>query len=146
MYGRMPWIVPELLERCDSSTLYFDAVSQIEISRWSQGRVVVVGDASQCVSLLAGQGASLAMAGAYFVAQQLSIAGPNIGAALKEYERAIKPAIEKKQGAGRRLARWFVPNNRIQLTARDVVMRMANFCGARWLLKCLLAAESIVCA
>ena len=66
MYGRMPWIVPELLERCDSSTLYFDAVSQIEISRWSQGRVVVVGDASQCVSLLAGQGASLAMAGAYF--------------------------------------------------------------------------------
>lgn len=33
VYGRMDWIVPELLDRCDRSSLYFDEVSQIEMPR-----------------------------------------------------------------------------------------------------------------
>jgi hypothetical protein len=53
----MGWIVPELLERCSQgSGVYFDGVAQIEMSGWSRGRVVLVGDACGCVSLLAGQG------------------------------------------------------------------------------------------
>lgn len=103
-----------------------------------------MGDACHCVSLLAGQGASLAMAGAYVLAQQLAITGIHIGSALRAYERAVKPAIEKKQAAGRRLARWFVPDNQAQLMIWDWVTRMVNWPAGRWLLKRLLAPESII--
>ena len=39
-----------------------DQVAQIEVPRWSSGRVVLLGDSGQAVSLLGGQGASLGVA------------------------------------------------------------------------------------
>jgi 2-polyprenyl-6-methoxyphenol hydroxylase-like FAD-dependent oxidoreductase len=44
--------------------LYYDQVAQIEMTGWHQGPVTLVGDACQAVSLMAGQGASMAMGGA----------------------------------------------------------------------------------
>lgn len=111
---------------------------------WSLGRVVLVGDACQCVSLLAGQGASLAMAGAYVLAERLAKAGSDVPGALARYERRIRPSIVKKQAAGRRLARWFVPENDVQLTIRDVVTRMATWPIAWRLLRRMLAPESTI--
>jgi 2-polyprenyl-6-methoxyphenol hydroxylase-like FAD-dependent oxidoreductase len=52
--------------------VHFDQAEQIELSRWSEGRVALVGDAAGCVSLLAGQGASLAVAGAAVLAAELA--------------------------------------------------------------------------
>jgi 2-polyprenyl-6-methoxyphenol hydroxylase-like FAD-dependent oxidoreductase len=37
------------------------------MNTWSQGRVALIGDAAFCSSLLAGQGAALAMIAAYVV-------------------------------------------------------------------------------
>lgn len=128
-YSGMGWIVPELLERCPyGSSLYFDEVAQIEMPSWGVGRVVLVGDACQCVSLLAGQGASLAMAGSYVLAEELAAVRKedDVGAALAQYERRLRPAVLKRQRAGRRLARWFVPENRARLLVRDAAMRMAT--------------------
>ena len=66
-FGSMGWIVPQCLERTkNDSRLYFDAVSQIELTSWYQNRVVLLGDACHCLTLLAGQGASLAMAGSVY--------------------------------------------------------------------------------
>ncbi|UOQ48206.1 hypothetical protein MUN88_19510 [Gracilibacillus caseinilyticus] len=49
------WIVPELLENLDAaSDFYFDEISQVDMTHWSQNRVVLVGDACQAVSLVAG--------------------------------------------------------------------------------------------
>lgn len=125
-YGGMGWIVPELLERCPyGSSLYFDEVAQIEMPSWGVGRVVLVGDACQCVSLLAGQGASLAVAGSYVLAEELAaVRKEDVGAALAQYERRLRPAVLKRQRAGRRLARWFVAENRARLLVRDAAMRM----------------------
>ena len=50
---------------------YFDSVSQVELPDWRSGRVTLAGDACQCVSLFAGQGASLALAGAFILAEEL---------------------------------------------------------------------------
>ncbi len=143
-YDEIGWIVPELLAQCDSSSMYFDEVTQIEMPTWSRSRVVLVGDACQCVSLIAGQGASMAMGGAYILAQELAKAGRDIHIGLTEYEKRVKPAIEKKQEAGRRLARWFVPANQLQLSIRDLVMRMTDWPIASWLLKRSLASESVL--
>ena len=55
-----------------ASDLYFDRVSQINMAKWSQGRVALFGDAAFCVSLLAGQGSALAMTAAYVFAGELA--------------------------------------------------------------------------
>ncbi len=127
-YGGMGWIVPELLERCPyGSGVYFDEVAQIEMPSWSVGRVVLVGDACHCVSLLAGQGASLAVAGSYVLAEELSsVQKENVRAALTAYERRLGPSVAKRQKAVRRLARWFVPDDRARLMMRNAVMRMTT--------------------
>ncbi len=71
-FGDLDWIVPDLLDQLARATdVYFDSVAQITVDRWSCGRVVLVGDAAWCVSLLAGQGASLALAGAQRLARAL---------------------------------------------------------------------------
>ena len=50
------WECPAILDALDrANELYFDRVSQIRMSAWSQGRVALVSDAAYCVSLLAGQ-------------------------------------------------------------------------------------------
>ncbi len=51
------WEVPRLLEKLQTAPdLYFDAVSQIRMERWSHGRAVLLGDAGYCPALLSGQG------------------------------------------------------------------------------------------
>ena len=60
------WEVPRLLEKMQTAPdLYFDAVSQVRMERWSHGRTVLLGDAGYCPALLTGQGSTLAMMGAY---------------------------------------------------------------------------------
>ena len=52
--------------------LYYDQVAQVTMPAWSKGRVTLLGDAAYAVSLLAGQGASLAVAGGYVLAEHLA--------------------------------------------------------------------------
>lgn len=127
-YGGMGWIVPEILERCPyGSDMYFDEVAQVEVPRWKAGRVVLVGDACQCVSPLAGQGASLAMAASYVLAEELvATREGDIAGALARYERRLRPTVEKTQKAGRRFAKWFVPDSPARLMVRDGAMRLAT--------------------
>lgn len=125
-YGGLGWVVPEALDRCPpSAEIYYDQVAQIELPRWSRGRVVLVGDACYAVSLLAGQGASLGIAGAYLLAEQLAGAG-SIGQALARYESLWRPAAEEKQRTGRAAARWFLPASGLQLRIRRATLRMAR--------------------
>ncbi|MFB6679357.1 hypothetical protein ACFCWG_44610 [Streptomyces sp. NPDC056390] len=42
------------MDRLES--VLFDQVSQIRMSRWSQGRVVLLGDSAWCMTLHSGQG------------------------------------------------------------------------------------------
>jgi 2-polyprenyl-6-methoxyphenol hydroxylase-like FAD-dependent oxidoreductase len=129
-YGRLDWIVPTLLERADrANDLFFDTVGQIEMPRWRRGRVVLLGDAAWCLSLLAGQGASMAVAGATVLDDVLATAGSDVDAAIDRYERRLRPTILAKQAAGRRMARWFVPNNRLQIAVRDLIARVSLWPG-----------------
>lgn len=102
----------------ERSRPYFDDVFQIELDRWSSGQVVLLGDACGCVSLLAGQGASMAMAGAFIFAQELRRGGdPTMAAA--RYEARLRPEVEKRQRNGRRGAAWFLPKTRFRARLRD---------------------------
>jgi 2-polyprenyl-6-methoxyphenol hydroxylase-like FAD-dependent oxidoreductase len=143
-YGNLGWIVPELIERSgEGSDVYFDDVTQVVVPTWHHGRVVLLGDACQCVSLLAGQGASMAMAAAYILAEELGEAEePDL--ALVRYHNRVRPSIEAKQSSGRSLARWFVPQGPVRLAVRDLFMRMSTWRPVAHLVRRQLAADSIV--
>jgi len=133
----------EWLERAEifarlgaADELYFDAVSQIQMPSWSSGRITLVGDAASCPSLLAGEGSSLAMAGAYILAGELARAGGAHGAAFAAYERCFRPFIEAKQRAARRFAGSFAPKTELGLFLRDQLLKLMNVPGlGDWMLR-----------
>jgi 2-polyprenyl-6-methoxyphenol hydroxylase-like FAD-dependent oxidoreductase len=125
-YRDLGWIVPQALAACPpSAEIYYDQVAQVELPGWSRGRVTLLGDACQAVSLLAGQGASLAVAGAYLLAQQLA-QFDTVEAALDRYERLWKPIVEGKQRTARAMIPWFLPNSPWKLRARHVALALAQ--------------------
>jgi 2-polyprenyl-6-methoxyphenol hydroxylase-like FAD-dependent oxidoreductase len=87
-FGGGKWETLSILAELErTQDLYFDRVSQIKMPAWSQGRVALVGDAAFCVSLMAGQGAALAMTAAYVLAAELGKAGQGHEKALQNYQR-----------------------------------------------------------
>ena len=124
-YGSLGWLVPRALRRCPpSEAVYYDQVAQIVMPRWSRGRVVLAGDACSAVSLIAGQGASLGVAGAFVLGEQLQ--NRSLTEAFTEYERLMRPVVEEKQGVARRSARWFLPESPLQLGIRRAALRLAR--------------------
>ncbi|MFJ9119194.1 FAD-dependent monooxygenase [Streptomyces sp. NPDC102394] len=128
-YGSLGWLVPRALAACPPSPrIYYDQVAQIGLPSWSRGRVVLVGDACQAVSLVAGQGASLAIAGAYVLADRLA-GTPRIEDALRSYERVWRPVVTDRQRAARKTVRWFVPETERHLRVRRAALRFAGLPG-----------------
>lgn len=119
----------------DANDLYFDRVSQIEMPRWSQGRVGLVGDAAACVSLLAGEGAGLGMVEAYVMAAELARADGDHSIAFPAYERRLRRFIEDKQKSARAFAGSFAPRSHIGIATRNLAVRLMRFPAlARFLL------------
>lgn len=104
--------------------MYYDEVAQIEAASWARPRVTLLGDACQAVSLLAGQGAAMAVAGACVLAEELLRDGDAVAAPFR-YEERVRPAVVRKQRAGRRIADWFVPASRTRLRLRTAALRLA---------------------
>ena len=76
---------------------YFDAAAQIRMDHWSQGRVVLVGDAGYCASPMSGQSASLALIGAYVLAGELAAASGAYQTAFQQYEKEMRPFVALNQ-------------------------------------------------
>ena len=121
-YGHLGWRIPELVAHA-TGEVYYDVVAQAVVPQWSRGRCVLAGDAAFAVSLLAGQGASLALAGARVLCEEVG-GGSGLEAALAGYERRWRPTAEAQQRAGRRNAAFFVPPHRAGLLARRAALRL----------------------
>ncbi len=127
VFAQDRWECPDILDALDaSSDLYFDAVSQIRMDAWSQGRVALIGDACFCPSLLAGQGAALAMTAAYILAGELKKADGDYQAAFENYEQVFRPFILRKQRAAERFAGSFAPKTQIGIFLRNQVTRLMS--------------------
>ncbi|GAB3280183.1 FAD-dependent monooxygenase [Parasphingorhabdus pacifica] len=128
-YRSLGWLMPRAVENCPpASEVYYDDVAQVVMQRWSSGRVVLLGDSCQAVSLLAGQGASLGVAGAYVLAAELADAD-TVEGALERYERAWRPVVEEKQKVGRNMVTWFLPDSRRRLWMRRAALGLAERFG-----------------
>jgi 2-polyprenyl-6-methoxyphenol hydroxylase-like FAD-dependent oxidoreductase len=120
------WHVPALLDRLSrTENVYFDEVAQVAMPRWCDGRVVLLGDAAFAVSLIAGKGATLALAGAVALADALAKQAGGPEAAFAAYEARLRPWVESTQRTTRRNVNLFTPANRTQLLAREAVLRLA---------------------
>lgn len=115
------WYTPELLNRIKTAPdFYFDAVSQIELPVWHKNRIALVGDAAQAVSLISGQGSSLAMAAAYVLAGELKKHQGDFEKAFASYQSIMKPEIQRKQKSARSFASSFVPASNFGIFMRNL--------------------------
>ncbi|PRP73140.1 oxidoreductase [Planoprotostelium fungivorum] len=98
LYGDVGWEVPKLIEgmmTCDD--LYFSEAAQIHLRSWSRGRVVLLGDAAHCPTSMSGMGTSCALVGAYVLASEMCLHPFHPTEAFSEYERVLRPYMEKAQ-------------------------------------------------
>jgi 2-polyprenyl-6-methoxyphenol hydroxylase-like FAD-dependent oxidoreductase len=128
------WRVPELLKRVQAADdLYFDAVSEVRVRPWWQGRVALVGDAASCVSLF-GDGSSLAMAGAFTVAEELAASPGDHRVAFGRYEASHRRLVDPRQRNIARAASLLVPATRPGILARNLATRLWPLAAATgWL-------------
>jgi 2-polyprenyl-6-methoxyphenol hydroxylase-like FAD-dependent oxidoreductase len=108
------------------------------MQHWTTGRVGLIGDAGYAVSLLAGQGASLAVAGAHLLASELA-KDVDVTKALSCYQARMTAPVIQKHAAGRRTAAWFLPASPIQLLLRRLALRAVRLPGLDRLLNSLVA-------
>lgn len=117
------WECPAILEAIDFvDDIYFDTVSQIRMDSWSSGRVVLIGDAAACVSLLAGEGTGLAIAEAYVLAGELSRSDGNFDAAFRAYEDRLRCFIEGKQAEAEKFVSFFAPKSSFGIHVRNIAL------------------------
>ena len=123
--GDVGWEVPQILDRLPAArTFYMDRASQIRMPTWSRGRTVLVGDAAACPSLLAGQGAALAVIEAYVLAAKLARPDGDHARAFAAYERQLASMVRKKQDAALGSELSFAPKNRRQLWFRNGMLKL----------------------
>jgi len=114
---------------------YFDSVSQVVVDTWSNGRVVLLGDAAWCVTVFAGYGAALALDGADRLGAALTTHDDDIPAALAEWESALRPEVHKRQALARKGISRFVPSTNAQVWAAEMMMRAIQLPGIRTLVQ-----------
>jgi 2-polyprenyl-6-methoxyphenol hydroxylase-like FAD-dependent oxidoreductase len=127
VFGDAGWECRQILTALESADdIYFDRVSQIVMDRWSNGRVMLIGDAAAAVSLLAGEGTGLAMLEAYLLAGELHRAGSDFHGAFGHYQRLLPPFIERKQRSAQRFASAFAPRTTPGVWARNQMSRLLS--------------------
>ena len=99
-FADVGWQAQRILDAMDQAPdFYFHSTDQIKMSKWSDARVVCLGDAAFCPSPLTGMGSSLAINGAYVLAGELSKLKDreHPAKALEAFEDEFRPFVEKIQ-------------------------------------------------
>ncbi|WP_040783329.1 FAD-dependent monooxygenase [Nocardia pneumoniae] len=122
--GEPAWQVAGLLDGAlTDAELYFDALGQVHMPVWSNGRIALVGDAAYCASPVSGAGAELALIGAYRLAGDLAAAGGDHHRGFRRYEQSHRALVDRKQQVGPNL-RLMVPRTRAGIAIRNTITRL----------------------
>ncbi|MFI9812917.1 FAD-dependent monooxygenase [Saccharothrix variisporea] len=113
-----PWLEQD-------GAFYFDSITQLRLDTWSRDRVTLVGDAAYCPGPAVGGSTSLAVVGAYVLANELAqaLAGHRsdrgdergLAEAFAAYEREIGDYVRRSRAFALTAARRLIPS-----TNRDV--------------------------
>lgn len=117
------WEVPGMVDAMrDADDLFFDAAGQIRMPHWSSGRVALVGDAAYAPSFLTGQGSSLALVGAYMLANALA-ENRDHTAAFAAYEHGVRDFVAVNQALVDNGAATLFPTTARALAQRNTMLR-----------------------
>ncbi|XXU67047.1 FAD-dependent monooxygenase [Sorangium sp. So ce1097] len=92
------WVIPQIADHMLRATdFHFYSLSQVRMSRWSRGRIVLAGDAGYAVSLGTGQATSVAMVGAYVLAGELAMHKDDLVGGIAAYEDVLRAYVTRNQ-------------------------------------------------
>ncbi|KAJ4147134.1 hypothetical protein LMH87_001681 [Akanthomyces muscarius] len=142
-YRGAGWRVPELVDGMNASDdFYCERIGLVKLDAWSRGRVVLVGDAAYCPSVLTGMGTTCGVVGAYVLAGELSrldssddgFAHPSLHDALEAYENNFRPFMDQVQkGVGEEtiISRMMMPSSEFGISVLQLCLRVVTFLGIR---------------
>ncbi|MEU4657366.1 FAD-dependent monooxygenase [Streptomyces sp. NPDC023723] len=117
------WEVPGMLDAMrDADDLFFDTAGQIRMPHWSSGRTALVGDAAYAPSFLTGQGTSLALVGAYMLADALATHRDHT-AAFAACERGLREFVAMNQALVDNGGATLFPTTERALKRRNTMLR-----------------------
>ncbi|MEU6248631.1 FAD-dependent monooxygenase [Glycomyces sp. NPDC047010] len=123
VFDGMGWETDRILSDMEGSPdFYFDSVTQIDMDAWHRGRVVLLGDAGYCPSPMSGQGTSLALVGAYVLADELA-RHDAVEPALAAYERRMRPFVAANQAIAAPGLAFLAPRTAFGIAARDGMLK-----------------------
>lgn len=141
----MGWLTSQILDDMpgDGKDILVDTVTQIRMDTWRNGRVVLVGDAAGCMTLISGQGASMAIGGAYVLAEELSQT-EDWQQALANFEHRVKPQMDLRQRKAHDFAKQFVPGSELGVKAEMMMMKLVTYHAFSGLLKSQFVGDSFL--
>ncbi|KAI9843743.1 MAG: hypothetical protein M1838_002486 [Thelocarpon superellum] len=96
LYSGLGWETPRVIEQMmRAENFYSDELTQVKLPKWSQNRVVLLGDAAWAPTPFTGQGNQLAIIGAWVLAQELS--RNRNTTAFERYETRLRSYVEDGQ-------------------------------------------------
>jgi 2-polyprenyl-6-methoxyphenol hydroxylase-like FAD-dependent oxidoreductase len=140
----MGWLTPSLLADAPAGeSIFMDTMTQIVMPTWHRGRVALIGDACGCMTMVSAQGVSMAMAGAYVLAEALETQGDHVRA-FARYQSRMRVEVTRRQRNALVFARSLVPGTRAGLVAQGLANRLIMRQAFAPLLRRQFGAESIL--
>ncbi|KAI0196335.1 hypothetical protein EV127DRAFT_419032 [Xylaria flabelliformis] len=128
-YENAGWKDTQILqELMRSDDLYASEVCQVKAPQLHKGRFVMVGDAGYA-SGFTGVGTSLAMAGAYVLAGEISEHGNDIAAGLRGYEGRMRPLISELGQQPRFITTFIAPQTAWGIWLRNNIFGFVLWTG-----------------
>ncbi|KAI9761536.1 MAG: hypothetical protein M4579_000927 [Chaenotheca gracillima] len=95
-FSGLGWQTPRVIEQMmKAENFYSDELVQVKLPKWSQDRVVLLGDAAWAPTPVTGEGNQLAILGAWVLAQELSRNRDQV--AFEMYEKRLRSYVENAQ-------------------------------------------------
>ncbi len=132
--------VADQLDNVDD--VYAGPMSQVQMSRWSKGRFVLLGDAAYCPTPFTGSGCALALVGAYVLAGEMA-SHADCAQAFAAYEASVRPyaeAIQRQLNPA--VTRLFHPRSRAGIALTHGIERLV----ASGAVQALARASDAACA
>ncbi|MCJ1290623.1 hypothetical protein MMC34_002163 [Xylographa carneopallida] len=96
LYGGLGWETPRVIEQMmKAENFYSEELVQVKLPKWSNNRVVLLGDAAWAPTPFTGQGNQLAIIGGWVLAQELSRNRDQT--AFEKYENRLRKYVEESQ-------------------------------------------------
>ena len=125
-YSGKGWLTDRAVaEWIATDDVYFDAVTRIAVPSWTRGRISLLGDAADCISLL-GEGSSNAIVAGKTLSDALAAHPGDHSGAFAAYETTHRRRLRTSQRNAGVNSRFLAPATRLGIGLRNTGMRLTS--------------------